>query len=139
MQNSEAIVKIWTKGDVQNLIMTNDKAVVKAIKCLYARQTEGEKQAGVAVVHNGRGFNSKDAAFFTSIAKALPRYNDNMTYRQLATSRKMLPKYWRQLLEVIVERGGQVEGLPKPPKSEVAPAPISAAAETTYSEEWAMP
>ena len=110
---SDAIVtekpaKVWTKDSVIDLLDRNDKAVVSAIKGLYARQTEGEKASRNAVVLNGRGFNSKDAPFLSDIAKKLPRYNDNMTIRQKAASRKMLRKYWRQLLEMIEEKGGVV-------------------------------
>lgn len=99
---------VWDKARVQNLIATNKGAVVRAIKVLYARQTADEQSIGETRVQNGRGFNSRDANFLTSIAKALPRYNDNMTDKQLRAARKMLPKYWRQLLEEIEEKGGQV-------------------------------
>ena len=112
--------KIWDKAAVVELLETNDRAVVKAIKGLYARQTASEQSRQTTIEHNGRGFNSRDAGFLSDIARKLPRYNDNMTRRQLAASRKMLRKYWRQLLEMIEEQGGKTTLSTKPPKGEIA-------------------
>ncbi|RWB95603.1 MAG: hypothetical protein EOQ56_28050 [Mesorhizobium sp.] len=86
---------IWTKETIQELIRTNDKAVAKAILALYARQTESERSTEHTQVENGMGFNRLDAPFLTSIAKALPRYGNHMTPRQLEKARPMLLKYWR--------------------------------------------
>lgn len=92
--------KVWTKEDIQELLRVNDKAVARAITALYERQTAAEQADGETSVANGVGFNKIDAPFLTSIAKALPRYNGHMTERQLKVARKMLPKYWRQLVEI---------------------------------------
>ncbi|RWI35518.1 hypothetical protein [Mesorhizobium sp.] len=100
---------IWTKETIQELIRTNDKAVAKAILALYARQTESERSTEHTQVENGMGFNRLDAPFLTSIAKALPRYGNHMTPRQIAKARPMLLKYWRQLLEIAGEKGAVVE------------------------------
>ena len=99
-------MKVWNKEAIVDLLMTNDRAVVRAIKVLYARQTEDEQRAEQTKHTNGVGFNGPDAAFLSSIAKALPRYNDRMTPKQIAKARKMLPKYHRQLLEEIERRQG---------------------------------
>lgn len=96
--------KIWTKESIQALIRENDLAVARAISALYQRQTASEQSGENTDVGNGVGFNKIDAPFLTSIAKALPRYNNHMTQRQLTAARKMLPKYWRQLLEIAVEK-----------------------------------
>lgn len=102
------MTQVWTKESIQQLIKTNDAAVARAILALYARQTDAERSTAHTSVENGIGFNKIDAPFLTSIAKALPRYNMHMTPRQLATARKMLPKYWRQLLQVAGEKGAAV-------------------------------
>jgi len=80
-----------------------------------ALQTADEQSGEHTNVHNKVGFNQVDAPFLTSIAKALPRYDNHMTPRQLAAARKMLVKYWRQLVGIanaakieVVERA-QVE------------------------------
>jgi hypothetical protein len=102
-------MQIWTKESIQQLIKTNDAAVSKAILALYARQTAAERSSEHTQVENGIGFNRIDAPFLTSIAKALPRWNNHMTPRQIAKARPMLLKYWRQLLEIAGERGAQIE------------------------------
>ena len=102
-------IKIWTRADIQQLLARNDEAVKRAIVNLYQRQTASEQAHKETRVQNGVGFNARDAEFLTDIAQKLPRYNNNMTPKQLAVARKMLPKYWKQLLEVIEEKGGQVD------------------------------
>lgn len=101
--------KVWNKESIQHLLQVSDKAVANAILALYARQTSDEQASEGTHHHNGRGFNSRDAAFLSSIAKALPRYSNHMTPRQLKAARAMLPKYWRQLLEVAGEKGAVIE------------------------------
>jgi hypothetical protein len=102
-------MQIWTKERVQELLKVSDKAVARAILALYSRQTASEQAGEQTDVENGVGFNKIDAPFLSSIAKALPRYNNHMTERQLRTARKMLPKYWRQLCEIANEREAQKE------------------------------
>lgn len=116
-------MKVWNKEAIVELLNTNDRAVVRAIKVLYARQTADEQSAEHTKHRNGVGFNGPDAAFLSSIAKALPRYNDRMTVRQIAKARRMLPKYWRQLLEEIESRQGVQQAPPTP----VETAPVRAA------------
>jgi len=123
--------KVWTKDDVLALLDTNKAAVVKALEALYARQTADERATLTTRVHNGRGFNSKDATFLSDVARKLPLYNRNITDRQLARVRPMLRKYWRQLLEEIEEKGGQVDyrahepANPQKRESVQAPAPVA--------------
>jgi hypothetical protein len=92
--------KIWDKESIQELLRASDAAVARAILALYARQTEAEKAAEHTKVENGVGFNANDAPFLTSIAKALPKWNNHMTPRQLAKARPMVMKYHRQLAEI---------------------------------------
>lgn len=132
MSNQDT-VKIWTKDSVIALLNTNNKAVVKAIKGLNARQTAEERSERTAKITNGRGFNKRDAAFLCDIAAKLPRYNDNMTPRQLYVARIKLRKYWRQLLEMIEENGGQV-AFPKGTKSASKPATEIAGEEDSEDE-----
>ena len=119
--STQANEKVWTKESVIALLDSNNKAVVAAIKGLNARQTAAERAEGTAKVQNGRGFNKQDAPFLGDIARKLPLYNDHMTERQLYVARKKIRKYWRQLLEMIEEKGGQVE-FPKGCRRDFAPA-----------------
>lgn len=93
-----------TKEQIKDLLANSDKAVARAILALYARQTADERSIGVTKVSNGAGFNAHDAPFLTSIAKALPKWGNHMTERQLAKARPMLMKYAGQLLTIAQER-----------------------------------
>jgi hypothetical protein len=131
-------VTVWTKESVIALLASNDRAVVRAIKGLNARQTEQERAEGTAVVSNGRGFNKTDAPFLGDIARKLPRYNDHMTDKQLYVARLKLRKYWRQLLEMIAENGGQV-AFPNASRAAVKDEPVmEAGEELATSGEWTV-
>lgn len=128
-------VAIWDKGRIQALLGRSDKAVVEAIKGLYERQTADEQASGETRVHNGRGFNSRDARFLSDVAQRLPQYGDRMTPKQISVARKMLPKYWRQLLEIAEAKGAQVDYGAKSLKSEPAEEPIREIAKAPKPQE----
>lgn len=100
-------MKIWDKDQILELLRVNDKAVARAILALYARQTADEQSGDRTSHSNGVGFNQIDARFMSSVAKALPKWNNHMTERQLKTARKMLPKYHRQLVEIANENAAR--------------------------------
>lgn len=83
---------------LQHLVKTNDKALIRAIHVIYARQTEEEQYYGTTTDHNGRGFGKIDAAFFTEIVDRL-RHGGKLSPKQMAIARNKMPKYWRQLME----------------------------------------
>lgn len=106
--------KVWTKDEVVNLLKHSDKAVERAILVLYHRQEQSEVVAQKTVVKNGRGFNAKDAPIFTSFAEGILKYR-KLTEKQIALCRRpnskgmpRIGKYWRQLLEAIQDKGGEV-------------------------------
>ena len=113
-----------TKDGIINQIRTDDRATVWALKRLLARQTTDEIATKTTRERNGRGFNGRDAQFLTDVAQKLPRYKDRMTPRQLGAVRKMLPKYWRQLLEEVELKGRPVEWPDKSVSGEEAPHPL---------------
>lgn len=117
-------VKVWDRDAVVDLLQSSDVALARAILTLYERQTPNERADSKTVVSNGRGFNAKDAAFLSSIARALPKYGNRMTYNQARVARKMVPKYWRQLLEEIEDGGGVVSYGASSLKREAAKTPI---------------
>lgn len=131
-------VKVWRKDDVLALLDTSDRAVVNAVKGLYARQTEIEQTDKTTRIANGRGFNAKDAPFLSDIAIKLPKYSDRMTPKQLEVARKMLRKYWRQLLELIHEKGGVVE-FPTSLKREIADSALNPVEDADAVEASEMP
>jgi transposase-like protein len=111
------MTKIWNKESIVSLLMQKDDAVVRAIQTLYARQTADERASSATKHSNGIGFTGTDARFLSSVAQALPQYNNKMTAKQLEVARRMLPKYWRQLLEAAAEKGAQVDMKVKRPKN----------------------
>lgn len=117
-------VKVWDRDEIVTLLQKSDETLARAVLVLYARQTADEKCKSTTVEHNGRGFNAKDAGFLSSIARALPRYGNRLTYKQAVIVRKMVPKYWRQLLEEIELKGGRVSYGTKSLKSDVAKSAI---------------
>jgi hypothetical protein len=133
--------KVWDKGAVQALIATNNKALAKALWNIYQRQTSDEQSRLETTHRNGRGFTGHDARFLSDIAKRLPTYSFNMTPRQVAKVRPMMCKYWRQLLEEIEAKGGQVDYRQgaKSPNSDIADDGEDDLAETPNSEIAAAP
>lgn len=105
---SQTSQRVWDRDAVVHLIETNDVALARALDSLYQRQTAEEQKALATKEHNGRGFNGRDAHFLSDIARKLPRYDGRMTPAQKRAVRKAIPKYWRQLLEEIEAKGGQV-------------------------------
>lgn len=103
-------MKIWEtftnqqqwKDYLQNLVRTNDRALIRSIYVIYGRQTDGEKMHGVTTEHNGRGFGKIDAEFFTELVVKM-KHGGTLTDKQMAIARNKMPKYWRQLMEVSKE------------------------------------
>lgn len=106
MQTAEA--KVWDRDEVLALLERSNEATGRALYGLFERQTADERATNSTKVHNGRGFNGRDAEFLSSIAKKLPDYEYKLTERQLPHVRRKLRKYTRQLLEIIEAKGGKV-------------------------------
>lgn len=59
--------KVWTRGEIETLLRSNDRAVERGIVAIFNRQTGDEKDAGTVNHHNNRGFsgnNSKSGTYF---------------------------------------------------------------------------
>ena len=100
----------WNRGTINELLLTNDRAVERALIALYARQTSCEKDSKQTRETNGRGFSKYDAEIFSSFAQWVER-GRTLTPRQLETCRKLgknghprIGRYWKQLLEETAER-----------------------------------
>ena len=104
-------MKVWEtftnqqqwKEYLQQLVKTNDRALMRAIWVIYQRQTEDEQAMGQTVDHNGRGFGKVDAMFFTSLVHRV-QAGQGVASSELAIARNKMPKYWRQLMIVSKER-----------------------------------
>ena len=92
-----------TIDSIKVLLLSNDRAVERAMVVLFDRQTIAEQAQGTTTDHNGRGFNAFDAKNGTYYAKWVlsKRY---LTGKHLAKARAMSFRYARQLLEAAQER-----------------------------------
>lgn len=97
------------KENIINLLITNDKAVGRALSALKQRQTIDEQQSYDVRHVNGRGFCQCDARVGTSMAEYFEKH-DRLTPKQLAYWRSSnkkgvrIGKYWKQLIEVAKEK-----------------------------------
>ena len=87
---------MWTKEDIRELLLTDDKAVARGVVAIYNLQTEDEQNVGETSVKNGVGFNGVDANFMSSIAQFYMRRNF-LSPKQVEFARKKLLKYSNQL------------------------------------------
>lgn len=91
----------WTEETIREKLATDSRWVCHALKILYARQEEDERESGQAKRKNGMGFSSKDAFFFSRLAEFYLT-EGFLTGTQINAARKGgIGKYWKQVLEVI--------------------------------------
>jgi len=93
------------KPIIQNAILTKDAALFKAIQMIYSHQTESEKFIGSTEDKNGVGFSVTDDRILSSFARQIDAWRTGMndyrkplTFTQIKVARKLVPKYWRQLV-----------------------------------------
>lgn len=101
----------YTKEVIQENIKTNLNWTIRTIEVLYSRQTTDEQINQQTTHRNGRGFNGRDSEILTSFYLQIQKrktYNNPelLSERQLNVCRKVLPKYWKQVLEEIEHRQG---------------------------------
>ena len=99
-----------TVQTIRDLLLTNDRAVARALVALNARQTADERATEVTRHLNGRGFRPCHARMGTSMAQFYLR-TGTLSAKQVAYWRKPMRDgksrieiYARQLLEVAAER-----------------------------------
>ena len=91
---------IHTKESIQNLLLTNDIAITRAVIAIYKRQTVDEQDVESTKYINGIGFNSVDARYLSWCATYCIRNRKNLDGEHLIKCRKKMMKYWRQLVEI---------------------------------------
>ena len=94
---------------IKDLLRTNDKALLRAIVCIYDNQTDEEKVEGKSIEDNCAGFSKFDAHEMTVIAMKVKR-GKQLTKGELAKSRNKMQKYWKQLM-VISKRNAEAKRL----------------------------
>lgn len=91
-----------TQQGIRRLLLSDDRAVERAILALYRRQTEDEKQSGTKHA-NGRGFNITHARTGSYCARWILS-GKKLTGHWLIDCRDIALFYSRQLLEIAKER-----------------------------------
>ena len=91
------------KDYLQNLVRTNKKALYRAIILIADLQTPEEKAYGATIEHNGVGFGAVDAEMMTSLALRL-KNGGELSERELAICRNKMPKYWKQLYKISINK-----------------------------------
>jgi hypothetical protein len=105
------------KAWVISKLDASQRNVELALLAIYNRQTLQEQNAHTTVEDNGIGFTGTDGEFGTSLAKAIIKYG-KLTPRQAEFARKIIGKYWRQLIEVAEAKGTMPKTTARAPKSE---------------------
>lgn len=90
----------YTKEVIQENLSTNPKWIERALVVLYERQTYDEKVTKETIKENGIGFNSSDSRYLSYCSEWVLKGN-RLNGKHLEKCGKKLPKYWRQIKEII--------------------------------------
>lgn len=89
--------KQWKK-ELQELLCTNDYAVIHAMERIWDLQTDAEKLAGQALSENGIGFNRVDSV---EIKKYIEKHaRQSLDAEDIRVIRSIMLKYWKQLMKL---------------------------------------
>jgi hypothetical protein len=95
---------MYTKEEIKQQLSTNPKWIERGLVVLYQRQTYEEQQSGGTIVDNKMGFNGSDSRYLTYCAKWVLGGN-RLNEKHLQKCGKMLPKYWKQIMDIIKSKG----------------------------------
>jgi hypothetical protein len=71
----------YTRSDINTILVTNDKAVERAMIRLFELQNADEQRQGATNEQNGRGFSSSDARAGTRFARWIQGMDNNNVVR----------------------------------------------------------
>lgn len=89
----------WTKGEIKDLLLRNDRMVIKSLLKLCEYQTDYELERKEANVRNHLGFNKFDAPILTNVANVYTK-TGQISRRSFADTRRRLLKYSSQLAKI---------------------------------------
>lgn len=84
---------------VINQLDARPRNVELAVMAIFNRQTADEQRTNSTNNNNSMGFNGTDAEFGSSLAKSIVKYG-KLSEKQAVYARKIIGKYWKQLIEV---------------------------------------
>jgi len=96
---------MYTKEEIQTNLRTNQKWIERTLVVLYQRQTTDEQTTGQTRVFNNVGFNGPDSRYLSYCSRWILRGN-HLNQKHLEKCGSRLPKYWRQIQELIKEKSG---------------------------------
>jgi hypothetical protein len=106
--------KPWSREDINDLLINDDIAVMRAIVRLFKLQTEYESKTACAKTVNGQGFSAADAKAGTRMARWLLGMNDkNQVRYKMKDLRhplclRVLGKYCRDQDEAVIDRARRI-------------------------------
>jgi hypothetical protein len=95
----QKVTRSMIKDYVKNKIMNDERWLFKSLLTIYKYQTAEEKAVEHTRYHNCVGFTGTDAPFLSSLAVQL-RDRGSLSVKQKIQLKKMMPKYWKQIVEV---------------------------------------
>lgn len=93
----------WTNAAKKQWVVAqldaSQRNVELAVMAIFNRQTADEQVTNGTRHNNSMGFNGLDAEFGSSLAKSIVNYG-KLSTKQAQYARKIIGKYWSQLIEV---------------------------------------
>ena len=96
----------YTKDEIKLKLSTDPRWIERGLIVIYNRQTEEEKSIKETKELNGVGFSGTDSRYLTYCSEWLLKGN-HLSGVHLQKVSKILPKYWRQILDEIQRREGR--------------------------------
>lgn len=91
--------KTWTRGEIDEILKTNPRAVERAMVRLYELQTADEQSTSQTRIHNGAGFSSYAANRGSYYARWV-QSGRQLTGRHLEIATKIALRHSRQLVDI---------------------------------------
>lgn len=99
---------MYTEVEIVNLVLSNNRAVDRAMVAIYNRQTESEKVTDSTREQNGVGFSGPDASIGSYYARWVLS-GKSLSGKHLDKARKLAVKYRRQLVEIANSNHSETE------------------------------
>lgn len=91
---------MYSKEVIKENLSRNPKWIERALVVLYERQTYDEKVTKETIKENGIGFNSSDSRYLSYCSEWVLK-GRHLNEKHLTKCGQKLPKYWKQIKEVI--------------------------------------
>jgi hypothetical protein len=95
----------FTKEFIKDKLANDVRWMERGVLVLYERQTADEQKVKDTRENNGVGFTGVDGRYMSWVATWLQKGN-HLTGRHIEKVGKKLPKYWKQIKEIIEEKQG---------------------------------